>query len=351
MFGLRQHIAVHLGLGWLFQYDFRAQTLHLLNGRVGGQRVLLRLADNGLVHYVAEQVGPTQDAAGGVDDFKIEDAVIIGRGGHEREYGNLPAIAGHHRAKCKIIGGVCGAVGAGDGQIAAEFRGEQVFHAAHEVCQPADIRLQVRIGVVDHGGVEADACDNQERMAVVVLGMIEQRESAHVHHARSVRCGHGQGRIDIVHRNAHIAGKEIAGANRHNAQCVAGAGYGARHRAYSAVASDRDHHVSAVFERLERTGTSVLVELGVVEAHPIQTLGFAELLNVEPACGGLWLGWVHHERILHLVIPAFLQCLGQFAATVRPQRDDDDGNTYRDDNDRGHNKKYSERRLGHDSYC
>ena len=25
----------------------------------------------------------------------------------------------------------------------------------------------------------------------------------------------------------------------------------------------------------------------VVEAHPIQTLGFAELLNVEPACGGL----------------------------------------------------------------
>ena len=54
MFGFRQHVTVHLRFGRLFQCDFGTDTLNLFDGRVRGQRVLFGLADNRLMHHVAE---------------------------------------------------------------------------------------------------------------------------------------------------------------------------------------------------------------------------------------------------------------------------------------------------------
>ena len=351
MAGFRQHVTVHLRFGRLFQCDFGTDTLNLFDGRVRGQRVLFGLADDRLVHHVAEQVGPAEDAAGGVDDFEVQQTIVIGCRRHQREHGNLAAVAGHHRAEIEILDGVGRAVGAGDCQRAAELRREQVLHAAHEVGEPADVRLELGVGVVDHGRIEADAGDDEEGVAVVVLRVVEQGETAHVHQAGAVGGGHGQRGVDIVHGNAHIAGKQVAGADGDDAQRMAGAGDGARHRAHRAVAADRDHHVGAVLQRLKRADPAVLVKLGVVEADAIEPLGLAEPLDMQPAGFGLRFGRIHDEGVLHLVVPALLQRLSQLAAALRAQSDDDDGDEHHHNGDCGDDQKHGEGRLRHGSYC
>ena len=62
--------------------------------------------------------------------------------------------------------------------------------------------LELGVGVVDHGRIEADAGDDEEGVAVVVLRVVEQGETAHVHQAGAVGGGHGQRGVDIVHGNA-----------------------------------------------------------------------------------------------------------------------------------------------------
>ena len=163
--------------------------------------------------------------------------------------------------------------------------------------------------------------------------------------------GHGQYGVDIVHGDAHIAGKQIAGADGDNAQRMAGAGDGARHRAHCAVAADRNHHVGAVLQCLQRANPAVLIKLSVVETDAVQAFGAAKLLDMKLVRSGLRLGRVYDERILHFVITALLQRLSQSAAALRAQGNDNDGNEYRDNNNRGNDEKHGERRLGHDSYC
>ena len=181
--------------------------------------------------------------------------------GHERKHRNLAAIAGHERAERQSVRGMRAAVGAGNGHIALVLRGEQVLHARHEIGEPADVLLQLRIGVVDHHRIETDACDNEERMTVIGGFIIEQRQTADIHQTRAVRRGDGQRRIDIIHGNAHIAGKQIAGANRDDAQRVTGSRKRARHRAHRAVAADRDHHIGAMLQRFQRAGATILIKL------------------------------------------------------------------------------------------
>ena len=186
---------------------------------------------------------------------------------------------------------------------------------------------------------------------MVVLRVVEQGETAHVHQAGAVGGGHGQRGVDIVHGNAHIAGKQVAGADGDDAQRMAGAGDGARHRAHRAVAADRDHHVGAVLQRLKRADPAVLVKLGVVEADAIEPLGLAEPLDMQPAGFGLRFGRIHDEGVLHLVVPALLQRLSQLAAALRAQSDDDDGDEHHHNGDCGDDQKHGEGRLRHGSYC
>ena len=128
------------------------------------------------MQHIAEQIRPTDQTAGCVNDLVIENAVIVHGVGHERKYRNLAAIAGHERAEGQSVRGVRAAVGAGNGHITLVLRGEQVLHARHEIGEPADVLLQLRIGVVDHHRIKADARDNKERMAVIggfIIGIAE----------------------------------------------------------------------------------------------------------------------------------------------------------------------------------
>ena len=145
--------------------------------------------------------------------------------------------------------GVRAAIRAGDGHVSLVLRGEQILHARHEIGEPADVLLQLRIGVIDHHRIESDTCDNKERMAMIGGFIIEQRQTADIYQTRAVRRCNGQRRIDIIHGNAHIAGKQIAGANRDDAQRVAGSRKRARHRAHRAVAANRDHYIGAMLQR------------------------------------------------------------------------------------------------------
>ena len=201
------------------------------------------------MQHIAKQIRPTDQTAGRVNNLIIEDAIIVYGVGHERKYRNLAAIASHERAERQSVRGVRAAIRAGDGHVALVLRGEQILHARHEIGEPADVLLQLRIGVIDHHRIESDPCDNKERMAMIGGFIIEQRQTADIYQTRAVRRCNGQRRIDIIHGNAHIAGKQIAGANRDDAQRVAGSRKRARHRAHRAVAANRDHYIGAMLQR------------------------------------------------------------------------------------------------------
>lgn len=145
---------------------------------------------------------------------------------------------------------------------------------------------------------------------------------------RPVRCGDGERRVDVVDRNTHVAGEQVAGADRDDAHGMAGAGHGARDRADSAVAADRDHHVGAVGERLLGACAAVLVELRVDEFHVGQSLVTAELFDVRAPLGGLRLGRVHDEDVMHLIVVAFDELLRQALVTAGAQ-----GERHGDDED------------------
>ena len=169
-----EHVAVHLRKCRLFQLDFGADALHLLDGRIRGQRALLRLLGDGLMNHVIEQVRPAKQAAGRVDNLEIKQPVIIGRAGHQRKHRYFAAIAGHERAEHESVNRVRVAVCAGHGHIRLEFRREQVLRPADEVGQPADVLLELWIGLLDHLRVEADTADNHERMRVVFVRVVQQ---------------------------------------------------------------------------------------------------------------------------------------------------------------------------------
>lgn len=95
---------------------------------------------------------------------------------------------------------------------------------------------------------------------MVLVRVVEQIDTAQVHTPRPVRDGDRQRGLNVVKRNAHVAREEIAGANRHNAHRVLGAGERARHRAHRAVAAHGDHHIGAAVERLARADAAVFVE-------------------------------------------------------------------------------------------
>lgn len=312
-----KHIAIHLSQHGFLQLDFRADALNLVNRGIRGQRTLLGLAGDRLMQHIAEQIRPTDQTAGCVNDLVIENAVIVHGVGHERKYRNLAAIAGHERAEGQSVRGVRAAVGAGNGHITLVLRGEQVLHARHEIGEPADVLLQLRIGVVDHHRIKADARDNKERMAVIGGFIIEQRQSADIHQTRTMRCGDGQRRIDIIHRNAHIAGKQIAGANRDDAQRVTGSRKCARHRAHRAVAADRDHHVGAMLQGFQRAGATILIKLRSDIFNLREMLRLAELLNMLLALFRLWFRRIDHKRVMHLIIVALVELFRKFAMLIR----------------------------------
>ena len=287
------------------------------------------------MEYVAEQVGPADQTARGVDDLEIEDAVVPLGFGHQREPGDLAAVAGHQGAEGELGARVGGAVRAGDGDAAAVFRGEQVLERAHEVGQPADVLLEFGIGVVDHLRVEAQTGNDQERVAVILLLVVQDRQTAHIHQLRAVRRGHGQRRIHIVHGDAHIAGEQIAGADRHDAQRVPGAGQRARHRAHRAVAAHGHHHVGAALQRLLRADASTLVQLSVDELHLMQVVRLAERLDVFAVLVGLRFGGVDDECVMHLVLAALHQGFGQFAPPAVLEHGQDGGDGQRDRRDDG----------------
>lgn len=153
----------------------------------------------------------------------------------------------------------------------------------------------------DHHRIKADARDNKERMAVIGGFIIEQRQSADIHQTRTMRCGDGQRRIDIIHRNAHIAGKQIAGANRDDAQRVAGSRKCARHRAHRAVAADRDHHVGAMLQGFQRAGATILIKLRFDIFNLREMLRLAEFLNMLLALFRLRFRRIDHKRVMHLI--------------------------------------------------
>ena len=296
------------------------------------------------MQYVAEQVGPAQNTAGGVDDLVIEDAIVVDGVRHQREHGNLAAIARHERAEGQAARGMRAAVLAGDGHVAMVFRREQILDARHEIRQPTDVLLEFRIGVVDHQGIEADARDDQERMAMIGGFVIEQGETADVHLAGAMRGGHGQGGVDVIHGNAHIAREQVAGADRDDAHGMAGAGHGARDRADSAVAADRDHHVGAVGECLLGACAAVLVELRVDEVHLRKAFRLAEFPDMPLTLVGLRLRRVDDEYVMHLVVAALVKLTRQLVMSVRAHAEEGgdahcghaDDDEQRDDNGHRH---------------
>ena len=72
-----EHVAVDLGQHRLLQRDLRAHSLNLVHRRIRRQWVRSGLAGDGLVHYIAEQVRPAENAARCVDDLEIEDAIVV----------------------------------------------------------------------------------------------------------------------------------------------------------------------------------------------------------------------------------------------------------------------------------
>ena len=75
--GFTERVAIHFRERRLLQFDFRADTLHLFDGRIGGQRALLRFLGDGLVHDIVEQVRPSEQSSGRVDDFEVEQAIVV----------------------------------------------------------------------------------------------------------------------------------------------------------------------------------------------------------------------------------------------------------------------------------
>ena len=197
------------------------------------------------------------------------------------------------------------------------FRREQILDARHEIRQPTDVLLEFRIGVVDHQGIEADARDDQERMAMIGGFVIEQGETADVHLAGAMRGGHGQGGVDVIHGNAHIAREQVAGTDRHDAQCMAGTRQCTRHRTHRAVASDGHYHVGTAIQGFECADTAVLVELRVDEVHLRQAFRLAEFPDMPLALVGLRLRRVDDEYVMHLVVAALVKLTRQLVMSVR----------------------------------
>ena len=53
--------------------------------------------------------------------------------------------------------------------VPRNFGANRFFTPPTKVGEPADVRLELGVGVVDHGRIEADAGDDEEGVAVVVL--------------------------------------------------------------------------------------------------------------------------------------------------------------------------------------
>ena len=113
-----------------------------------------------LVHHVAEQIHPANDAAVRVDHLEIEQTVVERGVGHEREHRNLAAVAAHERAELDILAHMLVAVRAGEHHARMVFGGEQMLGTGHEVGEPTDVLLELGVGVVDHHRIEANAGDD-----------------------------------------------------------------------------------------------------------------------------------------------------------------------------------------------
>ena len=115
----------------------------------------------------------------------------------------------------------------------------------------------------------------------VVGGLIIQKgQTAHIHQTGAVRRGHGERRIDIVHGNAHIAGEQIAGADRHDAQRMPGTRQRARDGTHRAIAADSHHHIGTMVQRFQRAGATILIKLRSDIFNLREMLRLAELLDM-----------------------------------------------------------------------
>lgn len=110
-------------------------ALNLFDGRVRGQRVLFELADD-LVHHVAEQVGPAEMPPVVSMISKSSRPSSWMPPASARIWPQLPAM------RKSIRRGVGRAVGMVTVSVPRNRR-EQVLHAAHEVGEPADVRLEL----------------------------------------------------------------------------------------------------------------------------------------------------------------------------------------------------------------
>lgn len=302
--GFAQNVAVHLSQGGLLQTDFCLGPLQLDDGGVGRQGALAGLSGDGLMHDVSEEVGPADQASGGVDDLEVQDAVLVGGVGHQGESRDLPTVAGHEGAEGHRGVGLCDLVGPGDGDVGCVFGCEQMFGAADEVGQPADRLLQIGIGVVNHQGIEADAGDDQEGMttALFLIILVQQSHAAHVDLGGSVRGGHGQGGVQIANGNAHVPCEEIPGSYRDDAHDMVAGCHGAGYGAYGTVPAHGNDYVGSTLQCHAGAGLSVPIQLGFDETEFADALVPAVLLDALAGSGGLGLGGVDDESVAELVV-------------------------------------------------
>ena len=104
---------------------------------------------------------------------------------------------------------------------------------------------------------------------------------------------------------------------------MAGSRKCARHRAHRAVAADRDHHIGAMLQRLQRAGATILIKLCFDILDLRKMLRLAEFLNMLLALFRLGLRRIDHERIVHLIVVAFVELLGKPTVLICAHREKD----------------------------
>ena len=85
--------------------------------------------------------------------------------------------------------------------------------------------------------------------------------------------------------------------------------------------SNRDHHIGAMLQRLQRTGTTILIKLCFDIFDLRKMLRLAELLNMLLALFRLGLRRIDHERIVHLIVVAFVELLGKPTVLICTHRE------------------------------
>ena len=176
---------------------------------------------------------------------------------------------------------------------------------------------------LDHGGKDGSYTMNaQERKDLLVtaakvrLGIIEG-----VYNAKS---GHPGGSLSsaeiftyLYFKEMRIDPKDPKNPDRDRfvlskGHCAPGLYATLANRGYFDVSElQKLRHIGAMLQRLQRTGATILIKLCFDIFDLRKMLRLAELLNMLLALFRLGLRRIDHERIVHLIVVAFVELLGK----------------------------------------